>query len=135
MNTSRSDPFCLNKSNPRKTLRISRVIGAQTFALDERLLHGVQRFETNWSKIVSTYLPNRTSLALKNRYSTIRNKAGGARTASNMKRNPKRLKSDSRQLPKGTKFSQGFSDTNSRGVDEDSQDDDDDDDEEDEEDE
>ena len=52
-----------------------------------------------------------------------------------MERNPKRLKSGSRQLPKGTKFSQGLSDPNSREVDEESRDDDDEEDEEDDEDE
>ena len=72
---------------------------------------------------------------MKNRYSTIRTKAGEARTVSNVERNPKRLKSVSKQLPKEANCSQAFSDTNSREVDEESQDDDDEGDEEDDEDE
>ena len=72
---------------------------------------------------------------MKNRYSTIRTKAGEARTASNVERIPKHLKSVSKQLPKEANFSQGLSDTNSREVDEESQDDDDEGDEEDDEDE
>ena len=42
---------------------------------DEKLVQGVQQHGSNWKTIVSSYLPNRTALALKNRYSVLRAKA------------------------------------------------------------
>ena len=42
---------------------------------DEKLLQAVRSHGTNWTKIVSSSLPNRTSLALKNRYSALQAKA------------------------------------------------------------
>lgn len=41
---------------------------------DEKLSQAVQQHGTNWTMIVSTSLPNRTPLALKNRYSALRAK-------------------------------------------------------------
>ncbi|KAI4090481.1 MAG: hypothetical protein LQ344_004705 [Seirophora lacunosa] len=41
---------------------------------DEKLLQAVQEHGTNWTMIAATSLPNRTTLALKNRYSALRTK-------------------------------------------------------------
>ncbi|KAL8662075.1 MAG: hypothetical protein Q9202_005049 [Teloschistes flavicans] len=41
---------------------------------DEKLLQAVQEYGTNWTTIASTALTNRTTLALKNRYSALRAK-------------------------------------------------------------
>ncbi|KAL9006264.1 MAG: hypothetical protein Q9188_000986 [Gyalolechia gomerana] len=41
---------------------------------DERLLQAVKEHGTNWTIIAATSLPNRTTLALKNRYSSLRTK-------------------------------------------------------------
>ncbi|KAF2204389.1 hypothetical protein GQ43DRAFT_429001 [Delitschia confertaspora ATCC 74209] len=42
---------------------------------DERLLHAVDQYGTNWIRIASTHALNRTTLALKNRYSTLRSRS------------------------------------------------------------
>ncbi|KAL9012903.1 MAG: hypothetical protein Q9173_002368 [Seirophora scorigena] len=41
---------------------------------DEKLLQAVKELGTNWTMIAATSLPNRTTLALKNRYSALRTK-------------------------------------------------------------
>ncbi|MCJ1462839.1 hypothetical protein MMC07_001442 [Pseudocyphellaria aurata] len=41
---------------------------------DEKLVHGVQKYGTNWTRIGSALLPKRTRLSLKNRYSALRPK-------------------------------------------------------------
>ncbi|KAL8919228.1 MAG: hypothetical protein Q9208_006889 [Pyrenodesmia sp. 3 TL-2023] len=41
---------------------------------DEKLIQAVKKHGTNWTMIAATSLPNRTTLALKNRYSALRTK-------------------------------------------------------------
>ncbi|KAL8939318.1 MAG: hypothetical protein Q9211_002798 [Gyalolechia sp. 1 TL-2023] len=41
---------------------------------DERLLQAIKEHGTNWTMIAATSLPNRTTLALKNRYASLRTK-------------------------------------------------------------
>ena len=87
---------------------------------------------------MSIYLPHRTSLALKNRYSAIRTKSNRTRTASTDTPNSRtgRLKSNRKQIPKIAGFSdQDLAVTSGKEADEQSQDDEDDDEDDEEEDE
>nr|ANM86448.1 hypothetical protein [Cladonia uncialis subsp. uncialis]AUW31226.1 hypothetical protein [Cladonia uncialis subsp. uncialis] len=104
---------------------------------DGKILLGVQRFGTNWSKITSIYLPHRTSLALKNRFSAIRIKTNRARTASTNTPNPRtgRLKSNRKQTPKAGFRDRNLAVTSGKEADEQSQDDEEDDEDDEEEDE
>lgn len=45
---------------------------------DEALLQAVRRYGTNWATIAFKHLPNRTALALRNRYNTLRPKTSPA---------------------------------------------------------
>ena len=79
---------------------------------------------------MSFYLPHRTSLALKNRYSEIRVKTNRARTASTNTPNPRtgRLKSNRKRISKRAGFrDRDLADTSGKEADEQSQDDEDDD--------
>jgi hypothetical protein len=46
---------------------------------DEQLLHAVLSYGTNWSTIAASHSPKRATLALKNRYSTLRLRNQNAR--------------------------------------------------------
>ncbi|KAL2151681.1 hypothetical protein VTH82DRAFT_6779 [Thermothelomyces myriococcoides] len=116
---------------------------------DEALLHAVLTHGTNWTKIAATHVPRRTTLALKNRYSSLRlrhrnqteqrNSTAGASylvqhgqdTSSNGDSPEQQTTSKRRKRAHSTEDSSGY-ERNDHDRDEDNDDDDDDDDEEDE---